>query len=131
MMPSFRKLLRSESGAAAVEFAIISVVFISMLVATVDFGRTLYVKNQLSFLADQATRSVLINPAITTVALETALKDDFNAGNPADLTITVNDDTVDGNNFKVLNISYPMTLFIPILTSKALQLDVTRRVPTG
>jgi len=65
---------RCERGTAAVEFAIIALVLVSLLVAVVDFGRTLYVKNQLSYLADQATRMVLLNPAISDATLETELR---------------------------------------------------------
>ena len=61
-MTALIRACRCEAGTAAVEFAIISMVFISLCVGIVDFGRTLYVKNQLSFLADQATRTVLVNP---------------------------------------------------------------------
>ncbi|MEM7190115.1 MAG: TadE/TadG family type IV pilus assembly protein [Pseudomonadota bacterium] len=129
MIRPLRKLTHCTGGAAAVEFAIVSVVFISFLVAIVDFGRTMYVKNQLSYLADQATRTVLLNPAIADTALETTMRDDFNAGTAADLTVTITSDTVGGETFKVMTISYPMTLFIPILSSKSLELDVTRRVP--
>lgn len=122
---------RCESGAAAVEFAIISMVFISLCVAIVDFGRTLYVKNQLSFLADQATRTVLVNPAVTDAALQATLIADFTAGDPADLTVAVNDQVVGTTDFRVITITYPITLFIPNLSSKEISLDVTRRVPAG
>ena len=88
-----KRAARCENGAAAVEFAIVSVILISLCIAIVDFGRTLYVKNQLSFLADQATRTVLVNPAVTNAALEATLAGDFTAGDPADLTVAVNSET--------------------------------------
>lgn len=127
----FRHAARCERGAAAVEFAIISMVLISLCVAIVDFGRTLYVKNQLSFLADQATRTVLLNPAVTNAVLEATLANDFTAGDPADLTVDVNNQTIGAADFRVITISYPVTLFIPNLASDTINLDVTRRVPAG
>ncbi|MFK7945903.1 MAG: TadE/TadG family type IV pilus assembly protein [Paracoccaceae bacterium] len=125
-----RNFGRCESGAAAVEFAIISMVLISLCIAVVDFGRSLYVKNQLSFLADQATRTVLVNPSITNAQLQATLEGDFNAGDANDLTINIDTQTVGSVDFRVIVISYPMTLFIPNLSSKSISLDVTRRVPT-
>ncbi len=131
MSPNFARLLRCQSGAAAVEFAIVSVVFLSLVVGIVDFGRTLYVKNQLSFLADQAARKVLINPGISNATLTDELRDDFNAGVQADLGVAVTDETIDGTSYRRVAITYPMTLFIPVLTDKALLLSVDRRVPSG
>lgn len=124
-------LKRSEQGAAAVEFAIISGVLVMLLIAIVDFGRTLYVKNQLSFLADQAARSVLVQPGITDATLEADLRADFNAGDPTDLTVSISTVVVGANTFRVLSIDYPVTLFVPNLASSILDLNVTRRVPTG
>lgn len=122
---------RCERGTAAIEFSIISVVLIALCIGIVDFGRTLYVKNQLSFIADQATRTVLLDPAITNATLTATLEGDFTAGDPSDLTVTITSDTVGGTDFRVITIAYPITLFIPNLASSTIDLDVTRRVPTG
>ncbi|MEM7058690.1 MAG: TadE/TadG family type IV pilus assembly protein [Pseudomonadota bacterium] len=130
-MIGLRRILKCQSGAAAVEFSIISVVLVMLLIGIVDFGRTLYVKNQLSFLADQAARSVLVDPNITDTALETALRTDFSGGDPVDLTVTISADTVGGVDFRVISIDYPITLFIPNLASSTLDLNVTRRMPAG
>jgi Flp pilus assembly protein TadG len=126
-----RRFWQDERGAAAVEFSIISVVLVTLLIGIVDFGRTLYVKNQLSFLADQATRKVLIDPAITDTTLESELAADFTAGDSSDLTVTLSNDTANGNTYRLIDISYPMTLFIPNLTSQSINLSVVRRVPSG
>ncbi|MEM7424356.1 MAG: TadE family protein, partial [Pseudomonadota bacterium] len=87
-------LLRCTRGAAAVEFAIVSVVFVTVCIAVVDFGRTLYVKNQLSFLADIAARQILINPTVPSATLETDLRNEFVAGDPASLAIAITNETV-------------------------------------
>ena len=126
-----RDLLRCRRGAAAVEFAIVSVVFMMLLVAIVDFGRTLYIKNQLSFLADQTARAVLVNPNAQNAQLETDLRAGFTAGDVTDLVVTLNDEAVDGVTYKVLTLDYPVTLFIPNLASSVLDLEVVRRVPMG
>ena len=125
------RLAACQRGTAAIEFAIVSVVLIGLCIGIVDFGRTLYVKNQLSYLADQATRSVLINPAVTNAELETQLSADFSAGNAGDLTVTVVPETVDGTDYRVITVGYPMTLFVPNLVSENLDLSFTRRVPAG
>jgi Flp pilus assembly protein TadG len=122
---------RCDRGTAAIEFAIISVVLISLCIGIVDFGRTLYVKNQLSFLADQATRAVLINPAVTSATLQTDLTSNFTAGDPNQLNVTITAETVGGQDYRVITVAYPITLFIPNLASSTINLDVTRRVPNA
>lgn len=126
-----RGLARCERGTAAVEFAIISVVFIMLLVGIVDFGRTLYIKNQLSYLADQTARAVLVDPSAVDNALETALRAGFTAGDPTELEVDFQTQVIDGITFKVLTLDYPVTLFIPNLASSVLDLNVIRRMPTG
>ena len=64
------RMFRCERGVAAVEFAIVSVVLMTLLIGGIDMGRTFYVKNQLSFLADQAARAVLVDPDVTDAALQ-------------------------------------------------------------
>lgn len=128
-MTGFLRLLRCTRGAAAVEFAIISVVFVGLLIAIVDFGRTLYIKNQLSFLADQATRTMLITPSTADATIINTIGTDFNAGDAAQLNVTITYETIGSNDFRVLTIDYPMTLFVPNLASDAINLSVMRRVP--
>ena len=78
-------------GTAAVEFALISVVLIGLLMGILDFGRTIYVKNQVSYLADRAARKVLLDPDISNSKLEAELRDGFTAGNADDLTVSIAD----------------------------------------
>lgn len=124
----FRLLLGCQRGAAAVEFSIISVVLVTLCIGIVDFGRTLYVKNQISHLADQAARRVLMDSDIASATLESDLRGGFSAGNAADLNVSIASQTIGLDTFRVITISYPVTLFVPFLDSNAISLDVTRRV---
>lgn len=126
-----RRLARCERGAAAVEFAIISVVFLGLVIGLIEFGRILYIKNQLSYAADIASRTIMINTAVTEAAIETAVRDEFIAGDPTGLTVVVVPEVLGGDTFRVVTITYPVTHVIPILGSELITLDVTRRVPVG
>ena len=130
-LQTIRKLWRCTSGAAAVEFSIISLVLVTVAIGIIDFGRTLYTKNQLSFLADQATRRLLIDPATSSGTLESELLGDFTAGDSNQVTITITDQIVNSTTYRVIDIDYPITLFIPNLASGTLDLNVTRRVPVN
>ncbi len=128
---AFCRMAEDRKGAAAVEFSIISVVLVALLVGIVDFGRTLYVKNQMSFLADQAARSILINGSISDASLEAEIRAGFNAGEDTDLTVTFASDSVSGDDYRVVTIIYPVNLFIPNIAPELLTLTVVRRVPQG
>lgn len=116
-------------GAAAVEFAIVASVLFALLIGTIDMGRTFYIENQISYLADQAVRRVLIDPDISDSSLIDRLRADFSAGEADDLSISVTTESVGGTDYKVVTIGFPVTLFIPNLASDTLSLSVTRRVP--
>ena len=126
-----RLLAACTRGAAAVEFAIVSGVLIMLLIGIVDLGRTLYIKNQISFLADRAARKILIDPDIPQAALETYLRDNFNAGNPDSLGFVPINQSVDGTTYRGLTINFPITLLIPNLVTDSIALSVSRRVPTS
>lgn len=125
---SFRGCTR---GAAAVEFAIISVALIMLLIGIVELGRVLYVKNQISYLADRAVRQVLLQPDVSESKLAEDLRADFSAGDPAALTISVVAQSTATTDYRLIEVGFPVTLFIPFLESNSLSLSVTRRVPTG
>jgi Flp pilus assembly protein TadG len=125
------RILGCTRGAAAIEFAIISMVLIGLTIGIIDFGRTLYVKNQISSLADQAVRKVLIDPAIASATLESELREDFYAGDADSLSVDVTSESVGGISYRIVTVGFPMTLFVPGLSSDAISLSVTRRVPAG
>jgi Flp pilus assembly protein TadG len=116
-------------GAAAVEFAIVSAVLIGLCIATIDFGRAFFAQHQISSLAEQAVRKVLIDPDIASGTLESELRAEFWAGNPDDLSVTVTSDTADGIAYRVVTVDFDMMLLIPGLNSEAVSLSVARRVP--
>lgn len=130
-LPPSRALLSCTRGAAAVEFAIIAGVLIALLVGILDVGRAFYVKNQISFLADRAVRRVLIQPGVSSEALEQELRDAFSAGAPQDLSVSITAETAGGTDYRIITVGFPLTLFIPHLDSDGVSLSVTRRIPAG
>ena len=123
------RLLRCERGVAAVEFSIVSLVFFMLIIGGIDMGRTFYVKNQLSFLADQATRAVLLDNNVSDASLTAIVQNQFTAGDSSLLSVTISTETVSGVEYRVVRVDFPMTLFIPNLSSSTFNLNVDRRVP--
>lgn len=124
-------VFRCERGVAAVEFAIVSMVFFTLVIGGIDMGRTFFVKHQLSHLADQAARSVLLDPDVSDATLTAFVQNGFTAGDASQVTVNIAAEASGGIDYRVIRIDYPMTLFIPNLTSQTFGLNVDRRVPVS
>jgi Flp pilus assembly protein TadG len=58
-MRAIRGIARSDSGAAAIEFAIIVWALIFLCLGIIEIGRGLHVRNEMSYAADLAARRIL------------------------------------------------------------------------
>lgn len=131
-MKPFSRLARlrgCESGAVAVEFALIAMVAISTFLGIIEFGRGLYMRNEMSYAADLGARKILTNPAVADSDVESAIRDAITFGTSAELQLTLGIETVDGVPFRTLLVRYPLTLMIPNIAQAGIMLTVDRRVP--
>lgn len=122
-------LRKSESGAAAVEFALVGMVAIVTFLGIIEFGRGLYMRNEMSYAVDLAARKILTNPAVANAEVEAVIREAFAFGSSDDLQITFGAESVDGVDFRTLVISYPVTLLLPGVTNGSFTLTTDRRVP--
>ena len=123
-----RSLRRCEKGAAAIEFAFVSMAVIMLGLGTLEFGRALHLHNELSFAVDVGVREVLRDDAISNTALEAKVRAAFDAPYPDLLGVAVGTETVDGVQFRTLDLTYPVTLLVPVI-SNDIVLNVARRAP--
>jgi Flp pilus assembly pilin Flp len=135
-MRAIRGIVRSDSGAAAIEFAIIIWALIFLCLGIIEIGRGLHVRNEMSYAADLAARRILTFEAYSADplmeadedALELEVREAFKGPRPGELDVTFPLD--DSGNFRVIVMSYPFSLLIPGLRD-TFDLTVTRRVPIG
>jgi len=64
--PSLRRRCRDERGAAAVEFALVSLVFFTLLFGTLQFGLWFWAWQQSAHAAREASRFAAVYPACST-----------------------------------------------------------------
>ena len=121
------RLRDDTSGASAVEFAIIGAVFIVLSLGVIEFGRAFLVRNALAEAADVATRTALLDRAATDAKIEASARAAFDE-NKTRLKVSFASETSGGVNFRLITLSYPVTLLIPALASRPLTLTVSRRV---
>ena len=129
LVACLRHLRRCDSGAVAVEFAMIGLVAISIFMGIVEFGRALHVRNELSYAADIAARKILTNPSVADSELETAIRSSITFGGTEDLVLTFGSESADGVAFRTLLVQQPLTLILPVPSAAAVMLSVGRRIP--
>ena len=125
------RVWRSESGAVAVEFALVGLIAITLMLAILEFGRSFYMRNEMSYAADVAARTILMNQAVTNITVEETIRGAITFGMSEDLEVALGAESVGGVTFRTLLIRYPLSLFIPSLTADGLMLTVSRRIPLG
>lgn len=123
------KVLRCDRGVAAIEFAVIGMLAIVLTVAAFEMARALYVKHQLTNLADAAARTILLDPDVSDATLQSDAADAFTAGDPAALTVALDQESVRGTSYRVVEISFTVTLLVPNLVTDTVDISVLRRVP--
>ena len=135
-MAAIIRLVRSNSGAAAVEFAMIVWALIFLCLGIMEIGRGLHVRNEMSYAADLAARRILTFEAYSgTVlqpsdekALEQEVRKAFKGARPEDLSVTF--PLEEGGDFRIILLEHPFSLLIPGLRG-TFDMTVSRRVPIG
>jgi Flp pilus assembly protein TadG len=127
---------RGQSGAAAVEFAVVCLPMLLLALGIVEFGRALNVRNDLAYAADVAARVILIGKVEdddtdteALAKLDPAARQAFTGGQRDLLQVSVTTEAVDGTTFRVLALRYPLTLLLPGMEESPIALGVTLRVP--
>ncbi len=123
------KRLRSESGASAVEFALLLPVLMMVLFGIIEFGFALYQQAVLTNASREGARLGIVQavPAITTAQINAAI-DNYLAPtgiNPANVARIITPGAVTGAPVTV-SLTLPYTFMVlPSLTSVAPQINLT------
>lgn len=128
-MTPFHRLRNCSSGAAALEFAIVSLFLVLVSIGVVDFGRGFYVRHHMSYAADMGARKALIDATASEATLESTIREAFTGPNPDLLEVTIGSEVITGVSYRVVDMAYPLALRIPGFTDSPVSLNVARRIP--
>lgn len=105
---SAKRVMFCELGAAAVEFAIVSSLFIVFILGIIDVGRALDLRNQLARAADAGARTVLVpKSANLEVDAVFAAKAALTTGDPNELTVSLQNVELGGIVYWKITLIYP------------------------
>ncbi|HEY8003885.1 MAG TPA: TadE family protein [Phenylobacterium sp.] len=133
MSASTRKRgLRDESGATALEFALVIPVFVALLLGTFQVAWVLHCAGTVRWSLESTARSLLLDPTITQDQLSTAVLGKLSGlVDTRRVTVTlVTDTTTTGAPVLRASTTYQPTLSIPFVASWPLTLHATTAVPT-
>ena len=102
--------------------------FIMLSIGILEFGRALWLRNHISHAADVGARTLLLNADATNTDLEDATRAAF-VGDPSALQITVTTQTASGVTYRLIQLQYPLTLFLPGLSTPTITFGLQRRIP--
>ena len=124
-----KRLWHSDNGASAVEFSIVGSIFVVLVLAVVQLGWVLQVRNDMSQAADQAARSVMLEPDTDDSAFEAKVYDALADYDPDRLDVEVGEMTVGTADFRTLHVQYDFPISVPGLPLSVFTLSQSRRIP--
>ena len=121
----------AETGATALEFALVSPVLIVFLLGSIQLGWALHCAASVRWSLETNARSLLLNPATTADQLKTAMLTQLSGlADTHNVTVSLANDTTTPNAPMLLASSvYQTTLAIPLLPHQSLTFNAQTEVP--
>jgi Flp pilus assembly protein TadG len=125
--PFWRRLRDDERGISAIEMALVVGLLVMIVLATLDFGRALAARNEMSHALGRATRVVNLNPATTPEEVAAYLEDDLDGYQTAELDVAVEE--VSGTTYMRISVSFPFHSMMPVGRTSDIVLNVSTLAP--
>ena len=105
-----KNFARNESGATAVEFALVSPLIFMSVLGTFETGRALYEQARIASACAAGARAVTLDAADSVI--KSAVEGKYKAGEQQDLTVVVTTETISGRSFKKIEVTYDHDLIV-------------------
>jgi Flp pilus assembly protein TadG len=106
------RLFRNRAGAAALEFAIIAPLLFASVLGTFEAGHAIYEQNHLGAAVAAGARVVTVKGAADDTAIRAAIEAKFSDAQQEKLAITLTEETISGQTFKKIVVSYDYDLLV-------------------
>jgi Flp pilus assembly protein TadG len=121
-----RRLRTDERGVTSLEFAVVGGLLFLILFATVDFGRALAARNEMSHALGRATRVVNLNPETTPEQVQALLEGYLTNYEETDLSVEI--DELSGTTYMRISVSFPFHSSLPFRPDEV-RLNVSTLAP--
>jgi len=126
---AFKRFRRNAKGATALEFALVFPVFVIITFGIIEFALAFRVHNDLSHAASTAARLVMLDDDISNSTLKSQLRALLARIDGETLSVDVSTTTVDGQDYRLVEISYPYEINTPFFSGVNFTFQLTRTVP--
>ena len=126
-----RNLWRDRRGSAAIEFAMVLPIIVTMMFGTMELGRYFLTFSSISSATEQLSRYVMIDPDATSTELEAQLEGFLIGIDADDLTLDFSNevDAATGLTFQVVDVSLPHSTMIPFADMGTMTIRSRVRTP--
>ncbi len=132
-MKFFRHYFSHQSGATAVEFGMVSLLFLSFLFGIIELGRVFWTMNALQYAIEDTARYAQVNTDATDAELVAYAATSMSGvtADTAPLTVTTQQTTISGISFIEVNGTYTFTTMVPFLPAamNTINLTAQSRIP--
>ena len=123
------RLCRDSGGAAAVEFAILLPIMLTLILGAIEFGRAYWTRHALQYAAEETGRYAMAHTTATATQLTDYAKANMPGLDPNAATVTVTPASVGSTSYVVITVTAPFDFVIPFVDLSGLTLTGTTRVP--
>lgn len=121
--------LRDQKGVTAIEFAITLPLLLLIVLGTMEFGRVLKARNEMSHALSRAVRVINLDSEQTAEDIATII-DTYLAGYGSDdLDVDVLSTTISGTDYMRISVGFPFHTIIPFSSVSTVTLDVDTLAP--
>lgn len=123
MTKNIRIFFRRDDGAAAVEFSMLALLFVSLILGIFEMGRLLWTLNGIQYASEQAARFAAIQTDETEEEIRTVLTDALQGLSipTSEIEVTVDYVSVNSIDMVQVNARYPFTLSTLFFLSESLR----------
>ena len=126
-------LVRNQSGAAALEFAIALPIFLALLFTIFEFGWAQHKLSSIRFAMESASRSLVLNPEMTQAQVESLVRSKLTGLADPDVSLSMSTNTISEGKIVHLRGAYTHRIEVPFVGSYPFSWSttVTTAIPPG
>jgi Flp pilus assembly protein TadG len=118
-----------ESGAAAVEFALLAPVLFALLFGAYELGWALYCGATVRFAIERASRALISNPSTTAAEIKSAAQTRLSGLPINSLAVTTDQESAAGAQIVRVSWQYAYTMALPFVPDTTFHFDSSTVVP--